>query len=252
MWTDPPETGIIRHEMSTPPAGPPPWSRTRLLVRGLVQLAAALVFFGVPLFWGAGTLTWRRGRIFVGLLGATLLLNMILLLVWRPELIRERWKRRKDTKPFDRVFGALYLLSVLAMFTLAGLDSVRYRWTSMPPWALYVGVALHVLGSFLVLWSMLVNPHLETTVRIQKDRDHRVISDGPYRYVRHPMYLGIIPMFLGWSLVLGSFVAVGVAGFIAGLFLIRTALEDRTLQRELPGYTAFCEKTRFRLVPGLW
>jgi protein-S-isoprenylcysteine O-methyltransferase Ste14 len=235
-----------------PPIVAPSRSRTRLLIRGLIQLAVALVFFGVPLFWGAGTLAWPHGWIFVGLLGATLLLNMIVLLVWRPELIRERWKRRKDTKPFDRVFGAFYLLSVLAMFTLAGLDSVRYRWTSMPQWLLYVGVALHVLGSFLVLWSMLVNPHLETTVRIQNDRDHRVVSEGPYRYVRHPMYLGIIPMFLGWSLVLGSWVALGVAGFIAVLFLVRTALEDRTLQRELTGYTKFCETTRYRLVPGLW
>ncbi len=230
----------------------PSWSPTRLRIRGAIRLAIAVLFIGVPLFWGAGTLDWPRGWVFLGLVAAMLVVNLTLLLAWRPELIRERWKRRKDTKPFDKVFGVLYLLSVLALFTLAGMDTVRYRWTSMPRSSLYVGVALHLLGCCPLLWAMLVNPHLETTVRIQTDRGHRVISDGPYRYVRHPMYAGIIPMFLGWSLVLGSWVALGVAGLIAVLFLVRTAIEDRTLQRELPGYTAFCETTRYRLVPGLW
>jgi protein-S-isoprenylcysteine O-methyltransferase Ste14 len=157
-----------------------------------------MLFIGVPLFWGAGTLDWPRGRLFLGLVGATLLVDLTVLLVWRPELIQQRWKRRKDTKPFDKVFGVLYLLSVLALFKHARMDAVRYRWTSMPEWTLYVGVALHLLACCPVLWALLANPYLETTVRIQKDRRHRVISGGPYRYVRHPMYAGMIPMFLGW------------------------------------------------------
>jgi protein-S-isoprenylcysteine O-methyltransferase Ste14 len=252
MWTGPPETGIIRHKMNAPAVGPPRWSPTRLRIRGVIRLAIALLFIGVPLFWGAGTLDWPRGRLFLGMVGATLLVNLTVLLVWRPGLMQERWRRRKDTKPFDKVFGILYLLSVLALFKYAGMDAVRYRWTSMPEWTLYVGVALHVLGCCPVLWALLANPYLETTVRIQKDRGHRVISDGPYRYARHPMYAGMIPMFLGWPLVLGSYVALGVAGFIAALLLVRTVLEDRTLQQELPGYTAYCETTRYRLVPGLW
>lgn len=223
-----------------------------LWVRGVVRFIFGGLFVGTPLFWGAGTLDWARGWAFLALIGVTLMINFVLMIVKNPILLRERWKRRKDTKPFDKVFGLAYLTSTLALLALAGLDTVRFQWTSMPGSLLAVGVVLHVLGLIPVLWSMLSNPHLETTVRIQRDRGHRVISDGPYRFVRHPMYVGIILMFLGWPLILGSWVAFGVAWFIVCLFFIRTALEDTTLKNELSGYSEFCEKTRYRLIPGLW
>jgi protein-S-isoprenylcysteine O-methyltransferase Ste14 len=166
--------------------------------------------------------------------------------------MRERWKRRSDTKRFDKVFSLAYLVAILAFFVLAGMDAVRFQWTSMRPELLWIGVAMHLLGMIPVLWSLLTNPHLETTVRIQSDRDHKVISDGPYRYVRHPMYVGTNVMIPGWSLILGSWVATGVALVLAVLFVVRTALEDRTLREELPGYTDYCEETRYRLIPGVW
>ena len=132
------------------------------------------------------------------------------------------------------------------------MDAVRFQWTSMQSSLLYVGVAMHVLGMIPVLGSLLSNPHLETTVRIQTDRGHRVVTDGPYRYVRHPMYVGINLAFWGWSLVLGSWVAFGVACVVVVLLVVRTALEDKTLRNELPGYMEYCEKTRYRLIPGMW
>jgi protein-S-isoprenylcysteine O-methyltransferase Ste14 len=93
---------------------------------------------------------------------------------------------------------------------------------------------------------------LETTVRIQEDRDHRVIMTGPYRFVRHPMYVGMLIMNLATPLLLGSVWAfVPVAGMVIAL-TIRTALEDRTLQRELPGYADFCKETKYRLLPPIW
>ena len=140
----------------------------------------------------------------------------------------------------------------MALLVLSGFDAVRYRWTSMPGWLLPIGAALHFAGLGPVLWTILSNPHAETTVRIQTDRGHRVVSTGPYRFVRHPMYVGIIVMFLGWPLILGSWVGLAVAGGIAALFFVRTALEDATLRRELEGYEAFCRETRYRLVPGMW
>jgi len=223
-----------------------------LWVRGGVRLLFVCVFIAIPIFWGAGTLQWNRGWLFLALLASTFAFNLTLVLSKNPTLMRERWKRRKDTKRFDKVFGVVYLVAMVTFFVLAGMDAVRYQWTSMPSSLLFVGVAMHVLGMIPVLWALLTNPHLETTVRIQTDRGHRVISDGPYRYVRHPMYVGIILLFFGWSLVLGSWVALGVAGVLAALFVVRTALEDKTLRNELPGYTEFCEKTRYRLVPGVW
>lgn len=223
-----------------------------LWIRAMVRLLLVGFFIGIPLFWGAGTLDWSRGWIFFALLGVSFAINLTVMLIKTPTLLRERWKQRKDTKRFDKVFGAVYLLSTLVMLSLAGVDSVRFEWTTMPWELLYLGVALHVLGSIPMLWSMLSNPHLETTVRIQTDRGHKVISGGPYRFVRHPMYVGIILMFLGWPLVLGSWAAFGVALFIVFLFFIRTSLEDKTLRNELSGYAEFCKRTRYRLVPGLW
>jgi protein-S-isoprenylcysteine O-methyltransferase Ste14 len=169
-----------------------------------------------------------------------------------PELIRERWRRRKDTKRFDKVFSVAYLVANPLLFAMAGVDAVRFGWTSMSSRLACVGVGLQVLGDVPVLWSLVTNPHLETTVRIQTDRDHKVVSGGPYRYVRHPMYLGLILLILGWPLVLGSWWALGIAALLVGLLVVRTALEDTTLRSELPGYTRFCETTRFRLLPGLW
>jgi protein-S-isoprenylcysteine O-methyltransferase Ste14 len=227
-------------------------SNAALTIRGAVRLVVVALFIATPLFLGAGTMNWPRGWFFIALLGTTLLFNLTMMIVKNPTLLRERWKRRKDTKKFDKVFGLFYFISIVAMLVLAGMDAVRYQWTSMPPVLLYVGIALHCLGLVPVLWSLLTNPHLETTVRIQKDRGHRVISDGPYRYVRHPMYVGIILLFLGWPLVLGSWVALGVAWFITALFFVRASLEDKTLRAELSGYEEFCKTTRYRLIPGIW
>jgi protein-S-isoprenylcysteine O-methyltransferase Ste14 len=223
-----------------------------LWVRGVVRLVTVCVFISIPLFCGAGTLDWPRGWVFLALLASTFVLNMTLLLSKNPTLMRERWKRRKDTKRFDKVFGLAYLVAVVAFFVLAGMDAVRYQWTSMQPSLVYVGVAVHVLGMIPVLGALLTNPHLETTVRIQTDRGHRVVTEGPYRYVRHPMYVGISVAFWGWSLILGSWVAFGVASVVVVLLVVRTALEDETLRNELAGYTEYCKKTRFRLVPGVW
>ena len=229
-----------------------PQKEIPLWIRGLVRLVFVCAFMGIPLFLGAGTLGWQRAWIFLAVLGLTFLFNLILLLSKNPTLMRERWKRRPDTKPFDKVFGLAYLVAIVSFFVLAGMDAVRFQWTSMPPELLWVGVAMHLLGMAPVLWSLLTNPHLETTVRIQSDRDHTVVSDGPYRYVRHPMYVGINIMIPGWALVLETWVAMAMAGVLAVLFVIRTALEDKTLREELPGYTEYCEKTRFRLIPGIW
>jgi protein-S-isoprenylcysteine O-methyltransferase Ste14 len=178
---------------SDPPAG----GHRELWVRGLVRLALLGPFVGALLFGAAGTLAWSRGWVFIALLLLTLGANLTLMLRRNPELVRERWKRREDTKPFDKVFGVFYLLSLPALFVVAGLDAGRFGWTTMPSELLWVGIALHVLGLVPILAALLFNPHLETTVRIQKDRDHQVVTDGPYRVVRHPMYVGIIVMSRG-------------------------------------------------------
>ena len=219
---------------------------------GAKRLVIIGLLLGILLFAGAGTTDWFRGWLFIALLVVTFSVNLVVMIIKNPVLLRERWKRRKDTKDFDKVFGVIYLVSVLVMLVLAGADAVRYQWSSMAASLVYPGAALHFAGIIPVQWSLVANPHLETTVRIQTDRGHKVISRGPYRYVRHPMYVGVILMFFGWPLILGSWVALGISCFIVCLLCVRTHFEDRTLRSELPGYTEFCRKTRYRLVPGLW
>jgi protein-S-isoprenylcysteine O-methyltransferase Ste14 len=99
---------------------------------------------------------------------------------------------------------------------------------------------------------MLRNPHAETSVRIQAERDHRVVAAGPYGVVRHPMYVGLILLYVAQALILGSVWALVIAGLIAVLFLWRTAMEDQVLRKDLPGYEEYTSVTRYRLMPGLW
>ena len=169
-----------------------------------------------------------------------------------PVLRQERWKEREDSKSFDRTITYVYLSMLLAMTLIGGLDNGRFGWSSLPAWSVPLGVLLHVLGQLPMLWAFSTNPHLETTVRVQKDRDHKVITTGPYRFVRHPMYLGLIVMLVAWPLVFGSAWAYGPALVAFVAYLIRTELEDRTLQRELPGYAEYARSTRYRLVPFVW
>jgi protein-S-isoprenylcysteine O-methyltransferase Ste14 len=221
----------------------------RARVRGLVLT----VLWLAGIFGAAGTLNWVRGWVYVALNGGGMAAVGILLRRFNPELLeaRMRW-RRKDTKPFDRIFMAVYAPLAYLQNVVAGVDAVRYRWSSVPvEWA-YVGAALLFLGYVLVARVMVVNQHAETTVRIQKDRGHTVVSAGPYRWVRHPMYVGMMLMHLGAPLILGSLWALALTGVIVPLVVWRTALEDRTLQRELEGYREYASKTPYRLVPNLW
>lgn len=218
----------------------------------VVLVGLSLSAMGVFLFAAAGRLDWMGGWIFVGLVLFSLAAQSLTVRVKNPVLAQERWKERADTKSFDRVYTQIYMAMLPVMTLVAGLDSGRFGWSSLPEWTVPVGVALHVLGQLPVLWSFSTNPHLETTVRVQSDRDHKVINTGPYRFVRHPMYLGLLLMLVGWPLVFGSLWAYLPALVAMAAFIARTAHEDQTLRQELPGYLEYTRQTRYRLVPGLW
>ena len=223
-----------------------------VLARAAFQFLVSFLIWGGLLFGSAGSLHWQRGWLHIGLWVATLTVNLIILLKVNPAVIQQRTKRQKLTEGFDKVLLAFMLPATLAMPVVAGVDAVRLQWTALPTWTILAGVVLHVAGDILVLWAMAVNPYLEKTVRIQEERGHQVITTGPYRYVRHPMYAGVIPMFAAMPLVLGSCWTFLPVGVIAVLLVIRTIYEERTLRNELPGYAAYAERTPYRLVPRLW
>ena len=146
----------------------------------------------------------------------------------------------------------LFIPAVLAIPIVAGLDAVRYAWTSGSSWMIWPGIIIHVAGDAFMLWAMVVNPHLEGTIRVQSERHHRVVTTGPYAIVRHPMYVGLILVLAGMPLLLGSSWALVPVGIVSLLLAIRAALEDRMLRKDLPGYEAYAHKTVYRLIPGVW
>ena len=146
--------------------------------------------------------------------------------------------------------GATALISVITSTTQG--PSVANAWSSAPAWHWPVGLVVFVAGSALLIASMVVNPFFEKTVRIQAERGHRVIDTGPYAFVRHPGYVGFLAWIVSAPLLLGSVWAwvpalLGVVGVV-----VRTALEDRTLRRELTGYDEYARRVPFRLIPGVW
>lgn len=205
------------------------------------------------LFGGAGTLTWVRGWICTALyLGGMIAVRAVIRSV-NPALLERRDAGiHSRTKDFDKAFLCAFLPLAIALPAVAGLDAVRFGWSPMPSWTLYPGVGLFLLSTGLIAWVMVSNPHAETTVRIQSERGHRVIAGGPYRMVRHPMYVGLILLYLSQALILGSAWALLIAIAVAGLFFWRTGREDQLLRSELQGYEEFSSSTRFRLIPGLW
>jgi protein-S-isoprenylcysteine O-methyltransferase Ste14 len=219
----------------------------------ILQIILFLAIWIGGTFVSAGTVWWLRGWIFT--IGALVLYTGGTIWVMRknPALLpaRAQWHFR-EMRPFDRVFIGLLFPLYLAQPILAGLDAVRYRWTSMPFWTVYAGMFLLACGMGIVTWAMLVNPFAEAVVRIQQDRKQTTVTTGPYEYVRHPMYFGAIAMFLATGLVFGSWWAMVIGLAMSLLFVWRTAMEDGILMHDLPGYREFATRTPYRLIPGLW
>ena len=163
-------------------------------------------------------------------------------------------KSRTATKTWDKVWFVVFLTNVFALWFVAVRDfDTRIVDLGWPENMWFTGLAILVSGWTLFTWSSVANPFFEATVRIQMDHRHQVIDGGPYAFVRHPGYVGLIAACgLSTPLLLPSF-WICVLSFIAAVVVvIRTALEDRTLQEELPGYAEYATKVRFRLIPGVW
>ncbi len=221
-----------------------------------MRITAVLVVTAL-FVWGffalAGRWDWIAGWAYLSILIAGAALNDLCLWFKNPELLRQRSRIGEGTKRWDKFCLALFGLTFLLIMIVGALDAGRYQWSSMPVSLWPVGAALFIGGQILVTRSMLVNPFFEKTARIQTDRNHRVIDSGPYGYVRHPGYVGIIIGFiLGTPLMLGSWLAFLPAAMSVLSLIIRTALEDRMLLEELEGYKAYAKRVRYRLIPFLW
>ena len=217
----------------------------------LLGIAITLLFISIW-FWLAGGWSWLRGWIFIGLLIMSQTINSVYIGRKDPELLRRRAQIGQGTKTWDLVLLALLLITFLAMMIVAALDA-RNNWSKMSIWLWTIGAGLHVFFIAIFTWAMASNTHFEKTVRIQQDRHHRVIESGPYKIVRHPGYIALIlGLLLATPLLLGSWWAFMPAILAVLCLLLRTILEDRTLQQELSGYEAYTKKVPYRLIPGIW
>lgn len=221
---------------------------------GFIRLITVLLLLAVDaalLLGGAGTWRWPAAWYYVGLRLVALVVFGVWIIRVNPEIINERGRKPKNTKSFDKIFALVYSPLLLLQPLVAGLD---YRWVWSDMALAWRGVGLLALlpGIVLPYAAMAVNAYLTTTVRIQEERGHQVVSAGPYRYMRHPMYVGLICMSLGAPLLLGSWWAflIGVGATVAAIW--RTSREDQTLQAELPGYAAYAQRVPYRLLPGVW
>ncbi|MFC2053728.1 isoprenylcysteine carboxylmethyltransferase family protein [Chloroflexota bacterium] len=224
----------------------------KLIIKRLIQVAIQFFMLAAILFLTSGQLDWIWAWVYliIGLSG-TLIATPIMLRT-NPELIAERAEIKENTKGWDKTFSRYSIIVTLAMLVVAGLDQ-RFGWSEGFPRELHViGLVLYAIGTALFFWSLVSNKYFSRSVRIQKERDHAVIHTGPYQHIRHPGYSGMIVSTLGTPLVLGSWWAIIPALLTAGGFVVRTLLEDQTLQAELDGYIKYARRVRFRLLPGVW
>jgi protein-S-isoprenylcysteine O-methyltransferase Ste14 len=207
---------------------------------------------GTALFWPAGRLDWWQGWAALAVTAVWSAGTAVIILLTHPGLLRERLGPRRGAKAWDtaivRVLGAL----LIARFIIAGLDQ-RYGWSGAWPAAAQAAALIpFALGSWLFLWAARANAFFSQMVRIQTERGHTVASGGPYRYVRHPGYLGALAHEVAMPVLLGSWWAAIPSGINVVLLIVRTALEDRTLRAELPGYAEYAGRVPYRLLPGVW
>jgi len=220
-------------------------------INRIIQVFVSVLVMGLVLFVSAGRLDWPAAWIFLGFYVLVILTLGVWAMRKNPEIVNERGKMQ-NVRSWDKALMIIYTVLLFVVLGVAGLDAIRFGWSVMPGALRVVGFIALVFAMVVTYWAMAINPFLSTIVRIQDDRGHFVVTSGPYRYVRHPMYAMMFFMYPGIALELGSWWALIPAAVIIIVFVIRTALEDQTLQAELPDYVEYTQRVRYRLVPGIW
>ena len=216
-----------------------------------------VVHLSIPLvlFVCAGDIGWWQAWVYSLLFVAAGLGGRFLAERRHPGLLAERQniENIQTLKAWDKVLAPLMALSLsLPLVIVAGLDH-RFGWSpAFPLWLILIGFFLIAFGYAFAVWALVENRFFSSVVRIQTDRGHVVCDSGPYRIVRHPGYAGNILPLLGIVLALSSLWTLIPAAVALVIAVIRTALEDRTLQEELPGYKEYARRVRYRLFPGIY
>jgi protein-S-isoprenylcysteine O-methyltransferase Ste14 len=225
-----------------------------MAARVIIQSAVWYGVFALLLFLPAGTLAWPGAWAFLVEMAAVSLVTGRLLARHDPALLRERLGApiQQGQSAADKIVLCTLILLIFGWLVLMALDAVRFAWSSVP-------IALQAVGALAILLCMAIgyrtmreNSFAAPVVRIQAERGHHVITTGPYRHVRHPLYAGALFFFAGTPLLLGSWYGLAAAPVLVALLAIRIVIEERTLLAALDGYADYAARVRYRLIPRVW
>ncbi|RXG97858.1 methyltransferase family protein [Bradyrhizobium zhanjiangense] len=224
-----------------------------MIARLLLQNTIFVVGMGALLFASAGTLHWPSAWV---LLATSALLGPLCgwwLYRIDPALLAERLRPvlQRDQPAADKMFMTVFVVAMLAWLCAMGLDR-RIQSSEMPVAFQVLGLVLFLASTLFTMWVFRENSFAAPVVKLQTERARHVISTGPYAYVRHPMYSGMVLFFTGVPLLLGSWWGLAMIPLFIALFAVRIPIEERTLREGLPGYADYAARVRYRLVPGVW
>ena len=223
-----------------------------LLLKYASYIVICIIIIGAILFMLAGRLDYWPGWVLLVVFMAAMSAIITYVVLFDPELLKERRRKAPNVKRWDKTILNVYLVILVIMLCGAVLDGGRFHLSDVPL-SLQIGSIIFIMVAIsIIFWVFRINTYLSSRVRIQDDRGHRVITTGPYHFIRHPMYAALLVFFPSIPLLLDSFWALIPAGVIDGLYVLRTHLEDKTLQKELDGYYEYSKNTKYRLLPGIW
>ena len=220
----------------------------KLLIEALTKFICGLLLVGLLLFLPAGTIAYPCGWLLIGLLFGPMLIAGFVMLAKSPEFLKKRLdaKEKQGTQKGVVAFSGLMFI---AGFAVAGLD-FRFGWSRMPAWVVAAASALFLIAYALYAEVMRENAYLSRTVKVEEGQT--VVDTGLYGVVRHPMYAVTILLFLMMPLVLGSWYALIAFAFYPAVIVVRLKDEEALLTKELPGYTEYKQKVKYRLLPFIW
>lgn len=223
-------------------------ARLRPLILAVIGAGLGAVLLGIGGRWD-----WIEGWVVAGAYFLLLTSSSIWTARRAPGLGRERTRAVAHPGSLhERLILIWVPISLVSLIVVAALDGGRYRWSAVPAWAKIAGFVLLAAYMSLSVRAAVSNPFLSATAHVQEERGHVAVDRGPYRFVRHPMYLGLCLLGLGVPLALGSWWALIPGGIFTLTFVYRTGQEDRFLKANLLGYEEYARKTRSRLIPGIW
>jgi len=219
----------------------------------LSKVGGIILLQAVILFTSSGRLDWVMAWAYLGMYVGYVAILALIVLPKNPGLLAERTKLNKeDAKTWDKPISDILSVGIFAILLVAGLD-MRFGWSLEIPLVIKTtALAATAMGYLVIGWAMASNKFFARSVCIQRGKSHTVATSGPYRFVRHPGYVGTIISSLALSPALGSLWGLCLGGPLAVLVVIRTVLEDKTLHNELNGYKEYAQSVRYRLLPGVW